>query len=651
MTGSRRLAAVMFTDLVDYTALSQRDEAGMLAVLSEHRSIVRPAIAQFGGREVKTTGDGFLVEFGSALDATLCAAEIQSRSQRWRQEAHGERPYVRIAVHVGDVVHEGDDILGDAVNIAARLEPLAEPGGICVSGAVYEQVVNKVTHKFERLPTPALKGVSSPLEAYRLIRAGAEIGPSHRTPAANRIAVMPLASISPDPNDAYLADGLTDELITALSQPGGLSVIARSSVDQYRRHAKSLPQVGLELNVQSVIEGSVRRVGNTIRVSIQLIDVPSQAHIWTRQYDRELDDVLSIQSDIARQVAENLRVTVPTRPGARISVPLVVNTGSYLTYLKGRTLLRQLTLASANEARSQFEEAVRLDPRNARAFAGLADASYQRTLLSGAPFAEVLATLTSCKQLIAQSLALDPDAAEARVSLGHFHDELFEFGPAEQELRAALALNPSLATAHRWFARLHTEKGRLLEALEELRIAEEADPLSPDIQSILARTLLALDRPEEATAKIHRLAQLEPDGMRWHYARFEQALRADDRPQLLREVEWFSEQDPNGSPAERRAYWTGIYHAVSGDRARALEAIATLLRVRDSGDGTLFEWTDEQVAEIYADLGDRDECFRHLDRALASRALSLELWWTRSSLEGIRQDPRFRNFLARVMLP
>ena len=220
VTGSRRLAAVMFTDLVDYTALSQRDEAGMLAVLSEHRSIVRPAIAQFGGREVKTTGDGFLVEFGSALDATLCAAEIQSRSQRWRQEAHGERPYVRIAVHVGDVVHEGDDILGDAVNIAARLEPLAEPGGICVSGAVYEQVVNKVTHKFERLPTPALKGVSSPLEAYRLIRAGAEIGPSHRTPAANRIAVMPLASISPDPNDAYLADGLTDELITALSRPG-----------------------------------------------------------------------------------------------------------------------------------------------------------------------------------------------------------------------------------------------------------------------------------------------------------------------------------------------------------------------------------------------------------------------------------------------
>jgi adenylate cyclase len=640
----------MFTDLVDYTALSQRDEARTLAVLGEHRGIVRPLLAQFGGREVKTTGDGFLVEFDSALNATLCAVEIQDLSQRWRAEAHGERPFVRVAIHVGDVVVDAGDILGDAVNIASRIEPLAEPGGICVTGAVYEQVGNKVPHKFERIPTPVLRGVNTPVEVYRLVRAGAEIGSAHRSPAANRIAVMPLVSISPDPNDAYLADGLTDELIQALSQPGGLSVIARSSVDHYRGNSKPLPQVGFELNVQSVLEGSVRRAGNKIRVAIQLIDVPSQAHIWTRQYDRELDDVLSIQSDIALQVAENLRVSPPTGAGARPPPPHVVQTGSYLAYLKGRTLLRRLTLEGADEAKSQFDDAIRLDSHNARAYAGLADAALQRTLLSGAPFSAVLESISSCKQLLIRSLDLDPNAAESHASLGHVHDELFEFGPAERELRAALALNPTLASAHRWFARLLTEKGRLAEALEELRIAEEADPLSPEIQSILARTLLAVSRPDEAQAKVHRLAELEPDSMRLHYARFESALFDTDLPRMHREVEWFSVHDPNGSVAEREAYWNGVYHAVAGDRASALQAIGTLCHLRESGQGTLFEWADEQVAEIYAVLGDLGECFRFLDSALVSRALSLELWWTRPSLERVRTDPRFRAFLEKARL-
>ncbi len=640
----------MFTDLVDYTSLSQRDEGKTLAILGEHRAIVRPLLSEFGGREVKTTGDGFLVEFDSALNATLCAVEIQARSQAWRRDAGGDRPFVRISVHVGDVVHDGDDILGDAVNLASRIEPLAEPGGICVSGAIYEQVVNKVPHKFDRLPTPVLKGVHSPLEVFRLVRAGAETGPAHRLPPAYRVAVLPLSSRSPDPHDEYLADGLTDELIHGLSQLGGLRVIARTSVDHYRHLAKPLPQVGFELNVQSVIEGSVRRAGNRLRVTIQLIDVPSQTPVWAQQYDRELDDVFAIQSDIALHVAETLRVTVASAEGERLQARPTVSTASYLAYLQGRTQLRSLTLEGSEKAVARFEEAVRLDPGNSRACAGLADATYQRALLGEGTFSDVIEALGRSRDLARRSIALEANAAEAHTSLGHFLDELMEFEAAEGELRTAIALNPAYAPAHRWYGRLLTEKGRLDEALEELRLAEEADPLSPDIQSVLARTLFALGRLDEARAKMHRLSELEPDGMRLHFARLELALLESDRPTHLQEAEWFSVHGPYGSPAERAAYWKGVYYAVTGDVERARRSIDVLREASEAKDGTLREWATEQMAEIYALLGDLDACFRLLDAALASRALALEHWWLGASFAGVRSDPRFTAFLGKAGL-
>jgi len=474
---------------------------------------------------------------------------------------------------------------------------------------------------------------------------GAEVGGVRRAPSANRIAVLPLASISPDPEDEYLADGLTDEIIASISRSGALQPIARSSVDYFRAQARPLPQIGVELNVRSVLEGSVRRSGNRIRVTIQVTDVPTQAPVWTHQYDRELDDVFAIQSEIALQVAATLQAEVggpPHKPTADRPPP---NAASYLTYLKGRTLLRRLNLDSANGAFRQFEEAVRVDPTNARAYVGMADAAYLRVLLSGEPFAKVRETLEYCKELLTKSIALEPNTAESHASLAHLLDELYEFGPAERELQVALSLNPTLPTAHRWYARLLTEKGRLEEALGQLWIAAEADPLSSEIQSILARTLLALGRLDEATARIHRLSELEPDSMRLHYARFEQALCTGDRPSQLREVEWFAHHDPNGTAEERQAYWFGIYEAIGGGREKALEAIETLQRGRVDGTGTLHEWSEELMAEIYAYLGEETRAIELLRSAYSHRALSLELWQTRATLGPFRKSRPFQQFL------
>jgi len=225
-----------------------------------------------------------------------------------------------------------------------------------------------------------------------------------------------------------------------------------------------------------------------------------------------------------------------------------------------------------------------------------------------------------------------------------------EFDAAERELRSAIALNPSYAPAHRWFGRLLTEKGDLVAALEELRIAEEADPLSPDIQSILARTLLALGQTDEARAKMHRLSELEPDGMRLHFAKLELALREADHSAVRAETDWFSEHGPYGSPVEREAYWQGVYYAVAGDGGRVRRAIEVLRSGGAAEAGTLREWASEQIAELHALLGEMDPCFALLDDALASRALALEHWWLGVNFDGVRKDPRFAALLLKAKL-
>ncbi len=641
----------MFTDLANFTARTHEDEPRTLRLLGDHRALVRAAVAKFGGREVKTMGDGFLLEFQSAVDATRCAVEIRDRSRAWTQASEEERPEVRISLHLGEVVDEQGDILGDAVNVASRLESLAEPGGICVSAPVYEAVHNKVPFAFELLPPSKIRGLGRTLEVYRLLPSDLAAGAARAAPPG-RIAVLPFASISPDPQDEYLADGLTEELITTLSNLGGLRVIARTSVEAYRGSRKPVHEIGAELRVRTLLEGSVRKVDRRIRITTQLIDGPTQEHLWSKSYDRNLDDVFALQSDIAREVAEVLRVKVAEHEARRIRTKPTGNTESYLAYLRGRTLLEGLTGPSLEEARAQFETSVRLDPRNARAWVGLADTLYRQTALgiTDRPLRDVDAVLASCRDLVSQALLLDPDAAEGHASLGYFLNEHLEFGPAEKELRLAITLNPSYANAHQWYARLLTEKGQLDYALEELRIAEEADPLSPGIQFGLVNLLTALAEPEAAASRLARLQELEPEGVRYHLARFEACAQAHDPQGLAEEARWITEHGPGQGTPERRAYWFARCYALGEkpEQARTeLRALEEALRLaRDPSS----EWAARDLAEVFAELRDLGPCFAWLERALENRTLTFQPWWLRPSLAQARSDPRFHKLLGRAGL-
>ncbi|HLM91640.1 MAG TPA: adenylate/guanylate cyclase domain-containing protein [Thermoplasmata archaeon] len=650
MAATRRLAAIMFTDLVGYTSRAQRDEPRTMRLLGEHRKIVRDVLVKFEGREVKTLGDGFLVEFGSALNATLCALELQQQSAEWVGESREDRPQLRVALHMGDVLSEEGDILGDAVNVASRIESLVEPGGICVSGPVYEQVRNKVPCAFEKLPSVRLRGVDVPPEIYRVVTGADPSARDVRTAPPARIAVLPFSSISPVAGDEYLADGLTEELISTLSQLGGLRVIARTSVDVYKNRPKPVPQIGAELNVRSLLEGSVRRMGNRVRVTAQLIDVLTQEHLWAGTYDRDLDDVFGIQGEIARAVAENLEVTVLDQEKRRLLSRPTGITESYLAYLKGRTLLHGMTQESPVEAQRQFELAVRLDPNNARAYSGLADAVYLGAKRSGRSVRHFIDILQVAREQVSRSILLDPSAAEAHASLGYLLVELLEFAEADRELRTAILLNPSYAAAHQSYARLLTEKGRLEEAVEEMQLAEAADPLSPGIQFQLADLFFALGRPADATQRIRRLSELEPDSLRNHLAGFEGALRSGDHGRLKEEAAWITGHPPVLGSEHLRSLWNGKYLAAAGDVDGARQEIARLRSLRDHETGEISEWVPGEIAEICALLNEPDECFLWLDQALQSIALPLAHWWLSSGFRTVRKDPRFREILKKARL-
>jgi adenylate cyclase len=471
------LAAIMFTDMVGYSKLAQSDEAAALAALDRHNRLLRPIFARFGGREIKTVGDAFLVEFESTLDAARCALAVQRALHD--QTAVGAPVQIRIGLHVGDVVETGGDLLGDAVNIASRIEPLASPGGICVSQQAYDQLRNKIDVPMVPLPPVKLKNIRGTSQLYRLVlpweSAGA--GPAARggteSGVTRALAVLPLANISADPHDEYFADGLTEELIATLSQVQGLSVIARTSVMPYKTAPKSLAVVGEDLGVDTVLEGSVRKAGTRIRITLQLIDVASQRHIWATRYDRELNDVFAVQTDIADRTADAMRLRLAPSIGPVRPHRPTENLAAYDAYLRGLVAAAEPGRSPWEDAFRYFEEATRLDPEFADAYAAWAE-QYVRLASDYIPVREAM---PRARELAARAIELDPNSSDAHATLGNIALQFdHDWERMEQEYRRAIALNPSNVEAHRFFGLGLMALERYEEAMAEFREVARLDP-------------------------------------------------------------------------------------------------------------------------------------------------------------------------------
>ncbi len=624
----------MFTDLVGFTSLTQANEQQALKLLDTHYRLLRPVFAQHRGREIKTIGDSFLIEFESALDATNCAIDVQRRIREYNSSARElDRFSLRIGVHLGDVVHAGDDVLGDAINIASRIEPLAEPGGVCISEQVYAQVRNKVPQSFSKLAPVDLKNVTYPVDVYKVELPWERAAPPTERPAletSRRLAVLPLANMSADPQDEFFADGLTEEIISELSKVPGLRVIARTSVMRYRGTTKGVSEIGKELRIGTVLEGSVRRAGNRIRVTAQLIDVGTEEHLWSEKYDRELVDVFAIQTEIAKEVSTALHLALPPTPATRRRPPLNLN--AYKAYLRGRYLWNRRSDEQVRAALTSFEEALRLDPQFAEASSGIADCYSILVDRGSIPSSEGAPKATAAAE---RAIQLDETNAEAHASLALLLDREYRWAEAEREYERAIQLNPGYASAHQWYYMHLMARGRRDQAAGELDRAEEADPLSPVILFHRACHTWIVGTDEATMASFTRAAEVggDLDFLGFYRLVFyaSRSMRAEAR-----------ELGDKVTAAGYRPYGVVtpvMIQAVLGQREEAYRALDELMESAKAQFVPSFG-----IAWTYGVLGDADRFFEWLPRVADERGRSPFEFVSLPLFEKLRGDPRFQEY-------
>ena len=632
----RRLAAIMFTDMIGYTALGQRNESLSLALVEEQRKLIRPILARHNGKEIKTIGDAFLVEFQSALDAVRCAYDIQRTTKEFNISLPEEkRIHLRVGLHLGDVVESQGDITGDTVNVASRIEPLAEDGGVCLTRQVYDHVSNKFELPLSSLGRKTLKNVSEPLEVFRMMMPWEKENAEQTPPLdSRRVAVLPFVSMSPDPNDEYFADGLTEELITRISMVKGLEVIARTSAMNYKKKEKNASQIGKELKVGTLLEGSVRKAGNRIRVSAQLINANTEGHMWAQNYDRNLEDIFEVQTSVAENVAGALKLKLLDEEKERVES--TADMDAYTMYLRAMQLCYDRTEASRREAISLLKEAISKDPTFVRAYAGLA-----RAWIGIAEWAEFATCVNRAEVAARKALELGPEFAEAHSAMGLVHSAMDRFEEERFELERAIRINPNLAEANLWLGWENAVFGRFDEAVNYYQKARSLDPLDPTSAFQLTRALRVAGRVDEALEVVEELEELH-QGEDWvHIAismcylqkkDFAKALDAIEAGLRFKPKDWYL------------SLGRGVVYAMSGSRKEALDELRDLMTAdAESQRLTAQVW-------IRAALGDLDEAFEALMRQAELHSWDGLIKFDRL-YERLWKDPRFSEFCKKVGLP
>jgi TolB-like protein/class 3 adenylate cyclase len=484
----RRLAAILSADVAGYSRLMNEDEAGTLAALKAHRAeFFDPTVAEYGGRIVKLMGDGSLVEFPSVVDAVECAVTIQHGMAERNAEVPEDRCIAfRIGINLGDIIVEGDDIYGDGVNIAARIQEIAVPGGVCISGDAYHQVRSKMDAAFEDLGEQEVKNIPEPVRVYRWTDAAADpipgmVGAEGALPLPDKpsIAVLPFTNMSGDPEQQYFSDGITGDIITGLGRFRDLFVIADTSSFAYRDKGVAVQQVGRDLGVQHVLKGSVRAAGGKIRVSAQLVEAATGQSVWAESYDRVLDDVFAVQDEITQTIVATLVGRLEDAAHARALQESASTLSVYDHLLRGRHHLEQWSKDDVLKARAIFERALELDPNHAGTYIELAETYYAelQSHWSEAPDVAAERLFENARKAV----ALDDLDSRAHLALGRAYYRAkanYEF--AEAQFETAIALNPNDVWNYCGKGFFLTCSGRLDEAVSCDNYAIRLNPLMPD---------------------------------------------------------------------------------------------------------------------------------------------------------------------------
>jgi TolB-like protein/class 3 adenylate cyclase/Flp pilus assembly protein TadD len=538
-TELRKLAAIMFTDMVGYSALSQRDEKLALELLEEHRQLLREIFPRFNGTEIKTIGDAFLVEFNSALEAAQCAIEIQRTLAKRNHDVTAERRIeLKIGIHIGDVVHRGGDVYGDGVNIASRIEPLAGAGGICISMDVERQIRNAVETRFEKLAPTELKNISVQMELFRIVlpwerQAAPAVKSEIRSPKSETrswiwsatavvllliigigwwwisrkplpergqsvsgsslpipeksIAVLPFENLSDDKSNAYFAEGIQDEILTRLSKIAALKVISRTSTQKYKSAPENLREIGNQLGVSNLLEGSVQKSGNAVHVNVQLIRAATDEHVWAESYNRKLDDVFGVEGEVATAIADQLNARLSLSEQKAVTAKPTQNTAAYDAYLRGVAFQGRVDDLRTNWVKSAeaFAEAVRLDPDFA---VGWAQLSRQESLVYNS-VNRSLDHQAAARKALDNAMKLGPDLVETKIAQGWYHSYIeADYDGARASLEQVRRQYPNNSTVSELLAAVLRRQGHWEESR---RLFDQTVELDPRNVFLLANAALA----------------------------------------------------------------------------------------------------------------------------------------------------------------
>ena len=696
-TEERKLAAIMFTDMVGYSALAQRDDKVALELLEEHRRLLREIFPRFHGTEIKTIGDAFLVEFGSALEAAQCAIEIQRTLAKRNHDVTSDRRIeIKIGIHIGDVVHRGGDVYGDGVNIASRIEALAGAGGICISTDVERQIRNALEARFEKFGSAELKNIKLPMELFRIVlpwetksdgrgqnsevrrnfsnakwvavaviavlgiaigwwaiqraninRLPASTAPatSAKTPDQKSVAVLPFVNLSDDKGSEYFSDGVSEELLTVLQKIPGMHVAARTSAFFFKGKDAAAQEIGQKLGVAYLVDGSVRKSGEAVRIAARLTRADTGEEVWSENFTRDLKDVFAVQTELAETIVAQVRdrlagSAADSADKQKIQAEVQAaekggtkNVEAHQAYLQGRFFENRHSEKSAREALAAYQHAVELDPGFARAWAGVA-----RTHTWIAGFGTeggqkaFDAHLASARDAVTRALAIEPDLPDALYARAWIETNFdFNWSAATQTVTKAMALAPADPNVLIAAANLETALGNDGRAIELYRKAVELDPVNAQSRSYLAFALAKTKQFPEARAEYARVVELNPSAP-WAHAGLGLAFLLQNK---FEEAATEAQLDVGD--------WARllIVSCARWGQKRVQESDAALNElIKNEAELAAF-----QIAETYAYRGEKDKAFEWLERARRQRDPGLGGLHKDPLLENLYDDPRWNTFL------
>ena len=675
MTQDRQLAAIMFTDIVGYTAMMQADEQKAVAVIKHYNSTLEKLVAQFNGQVLNYYGDGSLCIFPNATDAANCSLAVQKELKN--------EPVVplRIGLHIGEVFFEDAKALGDGVNVASRVQSLGQENNILVSGEFYDKIKNNSSITSVSLGHFEFKNVERPLEVFALTNEGLFVpqrskmeGKLKKRSGKNRIiiaallillfcaagfliynrfrkdkaetspnnqsiAVLPFVDMSPAKDQEYFSDGMSEELLNLLSKIQSLKVISRTSSFSFKGKNLDVRKIGENLGVANILEGSIRKSGNIIRITAQLIEVKNGAHLWSETYDREMKDVFALQDEISKMIVDILKIKLSGNQTNQLAGSFTKNPEAYEDYLKGRYHWNTRTDEGIKKAIGYFEDAIRKDSNYAAAYSGLADTYltlYDYELIS---FDE---STSKAKAAAQRALKLNENLAEAHNSLAHIDLHEWKWESAEEGFRKAITIDPSYILAHHWYALCLTAMGKTNEAVTQMEKARELDPLSSRINADLGMAYLSAGRYDDAIGQEQKTLDLNPKsaGARWirgmayqQKKMFEQAIK--DYQSAL----GLSPNNPNFLAA------LGHVYASSGNIPAAHKILDTLFVVKKQEPVSPFFF-----ALVYAGLNDKEKALEWLQKAFEEKSGSVRYLKMEPRLQNLRNEPGYIALMKKIGL-